>query len=399
MTSRAARAVALAAALAPGIASGQAPPPVGGGEERPPPPVERPGPPPPVERRTEPEVRTSADATPGYCDYVHGVADAETALYVAPEIFGTAGAINVGEGTDGTPLGSPRGRLILGIRYDFIDLWRGLVVQGRAAADCSRYEAKAALEAAVRAGADVGAAPALAAKARVLAEALPQAEAFLARLQREVREARATIDEVDVVRLRVDQLRSEARQTVLQQQRVQQLPHGESGTLAGVLRAYREADDRFEAKEGRLRALDAWKLQVRAGYDEIFDLPQDLPFFATVELSFDIGALWVGGANSRARAGRRRWVEEDVMGADRRVSELIEQLRAVRAAERARLQEVNLLTGNLSRQLREVQALGTSRVRGYESFLFFELTRLRGEQAYLETHLAELDRLLGDVEP
>ena len=47
----------------------------------------------------------------------------------------------------------------------------------------------------------------------------------------------------------------------------------------------------------------------------------------------------------------------------------------------------------------EVQVLGTSRVRRYETFLFFEIVRLQGEKAYLETHLAEIDKLLGSVGP
>ena len=124
-------------------------------------------------------------------------------------------------------------------------------------------------------------------------------------------------------------------------------------------------------------------------------MAQGTPFFGLLTLRFDLGALWVGSANSRAREGRGRWTEEDVMSADRRVAELLGQLRTVRDAEAARLQEVSVLVDDLGAQLREVQGLGTSRVRRYESFLFFELARLRGEQAYLQTHLEEIDRILG----
>ena len=340
-----------------------------------------------------------APPDPGYCQYVEGVAGAESALLVAPDLFTSIGVINVGQGEGDVPLGEPKGRFMLGIEYDFIDLWKGLELRERAETECRRYRAQSALEAAGRAGADVGAAPAFAARAEVLAASLPVAEKLLASLRDDMREARATLDEVDVVRLRLDELRQEARGAALAQERVQALPHGEVGTLVEVIAAFREADAKVEEIEGGMRALDAWSLELRGGYDEIIGVDQDLPVFGLLTLTFDLGGFWVGGNNSRAAAGRKRWVEEDVMSADRRVSELIGQLRSVRMAEQARLEEVTLLANDLARQLDEVRVLGTARVRRYETFLFFEITRLRGEKAYLETHLAEIDRILGAVEP
>ena len=346
----------------------------------------------------EEDAAAAARADPGFCRYVRGVAGAQSALLLAPEIFGTVGVVNVGEAEGTTPLGRPKGRVMLGLEYDLVELWKGLEVQNRAEAECRRYVAQMALDAAVRAGGDVGAAPALAARAEVLAAALPHAERLVESLRYEVQEARATIDELDVVRLRLDDLRREAREAALARQRVEVLPYGQGDSLVGVLDAYRAADAEVESIEGGLRNLDAWKLRLRGGYDEILDVEQERPFFGLVTLTFDLGGLWVPGANGRAAEGRRRWLEEDVMGADRRVSELIGQLHALRDAERARLDEVKLLAGDLAAQLDEVRKIESSRVRGYESFLFFELTRLRGEQAYLEAHLAEIDRIIGAVE-
>jgi hypothetical protein len=380
---------ALAAALVPAGALAQ----------QPPPPIDLPpsrAQPPPFERQPAPPT-AQATKDPGYCQYVNGVADANTALLVAPELFISLGVINAGEAEGGTPLGSPKGRLTLGVEYDFVELWKGLDLQDRAAAECRRYKARSALESAVRAGGEVGAAPALAARARVLAESLPHAERLLEGLREEVREAAATRDEVDVVRLRLDELRQETRGVVVAQARVESLPYGQGGTLVGVIDAYRAADTELEEIEGGLRKLDAWSLEVRGGYDEIFDVDQTTPLFGLVTLSFDLGGLWVPGANKSAAEGRRRWIEEDVMGADRRVSELIGQLHTVRQAEQARLEEVSLLVNDLTAQLDEVRELGTRRVRRYETFLFFELTRLRGEQAYLQAHLGEIDGIIGTV--
>lgn len=384
MGTRAAIALALATVLARSSAEAQEPTP---------PPADRP------QAGGAPEAGAVASGVPGYCQYVESVADAEAALLQAPDIFGSVGAINAGEGEGGTAFGKPRPRVMAGVEYDFVELWRGFDVQSRAEALCRRYRAQSALEVAVRAGADVGAAPALAARAKVLAEALPSAEALVDALRGDVREARATVDELDVVRLRLDELRSQARDVALAQQRIEGMPFRDGGAISDVVLAYRKADDEVERYDGGLRSLDAWSLEVRGGYDEIIGVDQKVPLFGLVTLTFDLGGLWTPGANSRAREGRQRWVAEDVMGPDRRVAELVQQLQSVRAAQNARLQEVSLLVDDLGAQLREVKSLGTNRVRRYESFLFFELVRLQGEQAYLQAHLEEIERILGTVHP
>jgi hypothetical protein len=408
MAMRAAIALGLATVLTQATAHAQQQPPPADAPPGTPPPADAPpaSPPPPAQppaqrQQLQAPAGAVAAGVPGYCQYIEGVADAEGALLIAPEIFGAAGMINVGqaEGGDGVALGAPRGRLMLGLEWDLIEIWRGFDVHSRADALCRRYRAQSALEIAVRAGPDVGSAPALAARAKVLAEALPAAEALVDALHGDVREARATVDELDVVRLRLDELRSEARNVVLAQQRMEALPYRNGGALTQVLADYRKADDEVEEIEGGLRSLDAWSFELRGGIDEVLGVEQDVPLFGLATLTFDIGGLWVPSANSRAREGRKRWVAEDVMGPDRRIAELVSQLRSVRDAERARLKEVALLAEDLGVQLREVRSLGTSHVRRYESFLFFELVRLQGEKAYLEAHLEEIDRIMGNVEP
>jgi len=405
MGKRAAFALAVATVLAQTSAAAQ-PPPADAPPEGPPPPADRPrtGPPPPADRLEQPGDGAPPSmavpaGVPGYCQYVQGVASSEGALLQAPSLFGSVGAINAGEGEDVVAFGKPRPRVMLGVEYDFVELWRGFDVRSRAEALCRRYRAQSALESAVRAGTEVGAAPALAARAKVLAEALPSAEALVDALRGDVREARATIDELDVVRLRLDELRNQARDVALAQRRIEGMPYRDGGALTDVVTAYREADDEVEKLEGGLRNLDAWSLEVRGGYDEIIGVDQEVPLFGFVTLSFDLGGFWTPGANRRAREGRRQWVAEDVMGPDRRVAELVNQLHGVRDAQNARLREVSLLVDDLGAQLREVKSLGTSRVRRYESFLFFELVRLQAEQAYLRSHLEEIDRILGTVQP
>ncbi|MFP2905259.1 hypothetical protein ACLESD_09415, partial [Pyxidicoccus sp. 3LFB2] len=81
------------------------------------------------------------DRAGGYCDFVRGVADAEAALELAPELFAGIGVVNVGEaegGINATPLGGPKPRVTAGIGYDVVGLYRGGAIRRRAEADCRR---------------------------------------------------------------------------------------------------------------------------------------------------------------------------------------------------------------------------------------------------------------------
>jgi hypothetical protein len=101
----------------------------------------------------------------------------------------------------------------------------------------------------------------------------------------------------------------------------------------------------------------------------------------------------------KAREARREWLSQAFSGVDHRVSELIRHLHSVRRAEQVRLLEVRNLVSDFEGQLTEVSSMETSMVRKYSQFLFFELAKLRAEKAYLEGHLAELDKVLGKAAP
>ena len=51
---------------------------------------------------------------------------------------------------------------------------------------------------------------------------------------------------------------------------------------------------------------------------------------------------------------------------------------------------------SLAQQLKQVQALQTARVRRFAELLWFELTRMRAEQAFLQVHLKDLAAVLGE---
>ncbi|MCP3060205.1 hypothetical protein LXT21_15585 [Myxococcus sp. K38C18041901] len=348
---------------------------------------------------TRPAARLE-ERSAGYCDWVQGMGEAEAALELAPEVFGSFGAVNTGEAEGGTALGKPKLRVTAGLSYDFVGLYRGRTIHRRAAAECRRHQALSSLQAAVRQGSGLGEDSALEARARVLQEALPRAEALVTTLRDDLKEGRATLEELNAVQVRLDHLRSLSTDTALARERLAARPVFARGQrLEALLEELRAADDAVESEVGGLRRARAWQLSVRGGYDEVFDVDQDVPLFGQVMLTYDLGHLWQGKANARARDGRRRATLHDVEGMNQQVSELLVELRSRHRTEEARLREVTALVTDLEGQLRDVEALQTREIRRFRDYLLLELARLRAEQAYLTAHVEALTSFLGSTAP
>lgn len=356
--------------------------------------------PPPEGELTSP---SSDDRAAGYCDFVRGVGSAEAALELAPEVFGAFGVVNAGEASGGagtTPLGEPTPRVTAGLMYDFVGLYRGRAIHKRAEADCRRQRAMAVLESAIRQGSGLGEQAALEARARVLEEALPQAEALLTSLRNDMKQGQVTLEELNAVQVRLDGLRQLATTTQVARARLAARPAVQQGQrLESVLNELRAADDQLESYNGALRRSRAWRINVRGGYDRLIDVDQDLPLFGQLTLSYNLGHLWQGAANARAREGRRRATLDDVAGVPQRVNELLTELRAVHRTEEGRLSEVSTLVSDLETQLQSMDTLQTREIRRFRGYLMMELTRLRAEQAYLRAHVESLQSFLGAGAP
>jgi hypothetical protein len=339
---------------------------------------------------------------PGYCAFVRGVGDAESAVLLAPDVFASVGVVNAGEAGDGggVPLGGPTPRITAGLNYDLVGLYRGLAIRRRAEAECERYRAMSALQSAVKRGPDVGAEAALAARAQVLEAALPEAEQLLASLREDVKAGRATVEELNALQLRLDGLRALAHETRKERERLAALPRPtEQRPVSAWLQELRAADDRVEQESGSLRRASAWNVRLRGGYDELVNVRQDVPLFGMLTVSYNLGSLWQPAANARAREGRRLALEEDVEGVSQEVARLLRELRAAHGADEARLREVSVLVTDLEGQLKDIQAMETAKVRRYRDYLVLELARLRAEQAWLRAHVSELARFLGEERP
>jgi DNA repair exonuclease SbcCD ATPase subunit len=341
------------------------------------------------------EVRSSTASS--WCEFIRGVTDAETAVLLAPEVFASTGVVNAGEATSGAgdaPLGAPKLRITAGLGYELVGVYRGMTLRRRAEAECHRHQALQALQAVLESGPDTSAGPALKARLAALEAALPEGERLVEALRTDVRDGRATLEELNALQLRLDELRALATDTRRAQERLARLPPRPERPLSALLEELRNAEDELERLSGKVRRSTAWSITLRGGYDELVDVPQDLPLFGMLTVSYKLGGLSQSAANERARAARLKALGEDVEGLPQRVERLIDQLRATRSAEETRLREVTVLVSDLESQLQSIQSLETVKIRRFHDYVILELARLRAEQAWLRAHLEALSSLL-----
>jgi hypothetical protein len=352
----------------------------------------------------------SKEDAAAYCEYVAGIADSDSALDMSPTLFATAGLVPSVEATTvpgggqtvssgGTLLG-PTKRVIAGANYSFSGLYRGVQMRSGARAECRRYQAISELHAFLESNKEGRTRASLDAKLRVVEEALPKAEAMLAAARGALQQSRATIEQVHALELRVDALRSLAAETRAERDAMARAPQPPARPITDVLLARDEAEAEAERHEAHVRESRAWDVSVRGGYDQIFGTSASYtPLFALVTVTANVGGLFQPAAEDRALEGRVAWSRRQVEGADDRVEQYVARLRALRDSDRKRLEDTRILLDDLEGRWRSLQALPGDRVVEVAQYVWFDLVRTRAEHAYLTTHLADLDRLLGPEGP
>jgi hypothetical protein len=164
------------------------------------------------------------------------------------------------------------------------------------------------------------------------------------------------------------------------------------------MRDHGDAEAEVERREARVRASRAWDVSVRGGYDQIFGTSASYtPIFALVTVTANLGGLLQPAAEARAVPGRAEWARRQVEGADDRVDQAIARLRALREADRRRLDDTQLLLADLEERRSTLLSVPGERVAEIAQSLWFDLVRVRAEHAYVAAHLADLDRILGPV--
>lgn len=336
----------------------------------------------------EGEVPAAADPVDdGFCDYVEGVAGAESALLMAPDVFASLGYLDQPGIVAAPETSTTEERFILGARYSLTNLYQGFVVRSRAAANCRRDRALRAVKGETTARA-------LMARAAVLEKALVQANKILERASDDLEARRQTLQDVTATRLRVDEIRALAAQTRAE---LGTLPKPKEGLpMARSLETYYEADDDVERLEGRLRRARAWDLNVRVGYDSFLaEVEGESPYFAVATVGLNLGWFLQGGANARAADGRRRYRREeqgpDLLGATK------EQMRQVLESETRRMEQTGVLVADLEKQLESLRDVISDNGRRYRQSLWFDWVKLKAENAYLTAHVESLKAVVGEL--
>ena len=327
-------------------------------------------------------VASAQPADDGYCEHVEGVADATSAIQLAPSLEGHFGYVEQSP-TSVTPDASTTNlRLIAGMRYRLTGIYEGLATRAHGDADCRRHRALERVRGETMARA-------LAAKARVIDDALGEAETILALTAADAEARRTTAQEATATRLRVDELHELAAEA---HRELSALPTPTAEPLGAALTAYHRADAEMEDAEASLRRAQGIDLSVRAGIDDFLTGPNALQYFAVVSVGVNLGLLWQGRGNDRAAAGRKRLVMSghDPLGVDA----TLERVETEIAVETKRAEQVAALVGDLERQLESLGKLPGEDAKRYRQTVWFDAVKARAEAAYLTAHLASLHEVL-----
>lgn len=330
-------------------------------------------------------IASAQPADDGYCDYVHGVASSTSSILMSPTLIGMFGYVDQGIASS-TVNPNNTLRAIGGVKFSFSGLYQGLAVRRHADADCTRHNALEQVRGETTARA-------LAAKAKVLDDAVTQAEQILKETNADYEARRTTAQEATALRLRVEELRGMAADTHNQ---LSALPAPTDRPLGAAMVEYHSSDAEMEEQEAKIRKAAAFDLSVRAGVDEFLDSGVTNPTqgFGLVELDVNLGILFQSSANSQAAAGRKRLVEtgHDPLGVDA----TIDRVRTEIGVETHRQQDNAALVAELQRQLDALAKIPGDDSRKYRQTVWFDYIKAKADQAYLTAHLAALHEVAGN---
>jgi hypothetical protein len=330
-----------------------------------------------------------AAADDGYCDFVEGAAGATAATLQSPELFGQFGYIEQPTFAETPGADTSNLRLIGGVRYSLTNIFVGSATKRRASADCRRHKAIAT----VRGGSE---ATATLARLKVLDEAQVEADRILAQVTADLEARRITAPEAMSTRLRVDELRGAAANA---RRELASMAPPSTESLDSLLAAYRSADADVEASEARLRTMSAYDVSVRFGADRFLEgANANTNFFGVVQVGINFGALWLGGSNDRAAAGRKRYVLATQEAQQQAVAVPAEQLRATLDVETKRATQVAALVADLQQQLDALAKIESEDSKRFRQTVWFDWVKAKAELAYLETHAASLRQALGGMQ-
>lgn len=320
----------------------------------------------------------------GYCEFVEGVADAQSAVLMSPDIFTEIGRIE--QSSQSVQPGDSPGsvRFIGGVRLRLSGIYEGFATKGRAKADCKRHTALEQIrgETLFRA---------FEAKANVIDSSLPEAEKILKAVNSDLDARRTTAQEATATRLRVEELRRIAEET---HQAMSILPRPTGGTLS--LASFQQADDDVEQHDAKIRRAKGIDVSVRVGVDDFLNgsvnSDTSSPYFAVLSVGLNLGVIFQSGANSRAAEGRRRFVRSgrDPLSVDATA----DRLKSLVDVATRRIAETSALEADLQKQIQVLDRVGGDDSKRYKQIVWFDFIKIKAERAYYEAHAAALQQVM-----
>lgn len=333
-----------------------------------------------------------------YCDYAWGATSSSVAQQLYPRLFLSGGVLSGADSVNTTgSAGSGSGtlwRLQAGLSYGLADLNEGLALRDRARAECALYLQQSELFAFLARYDEPDSMAGALAKIRVLEEALPTAEHILDEVRELLLHHQATVEDLNATSLRVDTLRAELGSNRARVAAVSRKHRTSARNVTDLMVSYQSATEHVAESESRVRQSRRFDLAVRAGYDRLFGVRDGIPLSATLTLTISPGAIAQPEAEEQSRRGRMGWATRGVEGVHDRVAVLLARLRAVLEAQTRRGQDTRVLLADLESRYKAVETVAGDSVRAYRDYLWFDLIRLRAEDAYLRAQLEELDVLL-----
>jgi hypothetical protein len=320
----------------------------------------------------------------GYCDFVEGVANATADTKLFPELISQFGYINqppYALNPDVSGL-----RAIGGLRWRLNGLYEGLATRDHGHADCQRHQSLEQVRGETNARA-------LAAKAKVLDDALGEAKKILQSVTADLEARRTTTQEATAIRLEVEELRALSADTHRQ---LSALPRETGRPLNTALAAYQAADAQMESDEASQRRAQGFELSLRGGVDQFLSgttAQTGTNYFAVIELDINLGQIFMGSENARAADGRKRLLASghDPLGVDATV----DRLKSLVDVETGRAEQTAALVAELDRQMQALGNLGGDDSKKYRQTVWFDWVKAKAEHAYVTAHLAALREVLG----
>jgi len=343
--------------------------------------------------------RATAEAPPARaatCARLRAEARAEAALLYAPrvQLDGARTPIVVtADDPTATPADGLQARLALALSP--VDALRGRAIERVASADCAREQLAGQLEAVLVLGDRHGELAATRAELAYLEAHIGEVDAMVADVLARFERQRATALEVDELRGRRAGLR----------RRIAELHHGQAlleeldgdsappADLAALAAAHDAAAVQADRRRADVRALQAWRLDVRAGVAAA-DRPD---WFATVELGYSFGRPWQRAADRRAIHARARELADDPRSVSVRVARLQAAMRRSVRVLADELRQLDAEAEQLRADHARVAHLDSDAARQLAARLTLERIELEARRTSIATLLTTRRPLAGET--